>query len=240
MTLEKALALTGTERVCIIGCGGKTALMHHLANFCRHKRVLMTTTTHIRCPSGDYCDRFYDADTSEVTPLDPGISVLGCIEEATGKLSSVPTDRMEAWAGQADLTLIEGDGSRGLPLKGWSDRDPVVPSWTTVTIGVVTVWSVGMPASEEIVFRLPQFCKQTGAEAGQPVTLEHIAAMVTAKDGLFKNAAGRRVLLINQIETAPSHDMAAQLASTLSAARLDAIIACSVYSNEATILYGGQ
>lgn len=237
MTVAHALGLSGTERVCIIGCGGKTSLMLHLADVFRPKRVLLTTTTHIRRPDDAYCDRFFDADIHEVTPLSPGISVLGRVEHHTGKLSAVPPDKLKTWAAQADLVLIEGDGSRGLPLKGWNSDDPVVPEWTTVTVGVVTVWSVGMPATEDIVFRLPVFCRLTGAEAEKPVTVDHIAAMVASKDGLFKNAVGRRILFINQIESPASHQQATQLAAKLSAAPLDMIISGSIQNDSAHILH---
>jgi probable selenium-dependent hydroxylase accessory protein YqeC len=236
MTLIEALGLRGTEKICIIGCGGKTSLMLHIANAFRQRRVLLSTTTHIRLPDSCFYDHLITDSTALPAALPAGVNLLGQIEPSTGKLMSIPLDSLSRWSGMSDLTLLEGDGSRGLPLKGWSEFEPVIPDWTTVTLGVVTTWTVGRPVHGDIVFRQPLFCALTSTSEGQPITVQHIADMVAAKDGMFKNAVGRRILLINQVENQESSDIAARLAESLHDASLDAIVAGSVKCQTGTVL----
>ncbi|GHV96591.1 hypothetical protein AGMMS50293_29110 [Spirochaetia bacterium] len=158
----------GPTVITVIGSGGKTSLIRLLAaHFSRslvkeRRKVLVTTTTKM----------------FPLPPLD-GVTTVGCFNEKTGKLESLPLYELERIIPDFDLVLIEGDGSRELPLKGWADSEPVVPPFTTITVGVLPLWPLGMTVSEKIVHRLPLFCDLSGASPGEVLSVSHLAAVIS-------------------------------------------------------------
>ena len=202
--------------VTVIGSGGKTSLIWHLAASMAStptRKILVTPTTKMLVPPPEekLYDRFCNTNLlCDTLPAAlPGVTLAGRFNEATGKLESLPqaalaqlaTNRSDAY----DLVLVEGDGSRGLPLKAWADYEPVVPAFTTLTIGVIPVWPLGKPVSESLVHRLPLFLSLTGAAVGEPVRPEHIAALISGSGGdgapgLFAKARGEKLLFLSQIE----------------------------------------
>ena len=125
---------------------------------------------------------------------------MGLLNAASGKLEALPLSFIEELIPRYDITLLEADGSRGLPCKGWLQNEPVVPSYCTHTVGVVTMGALGNAATEAIVLRLPEFLALTGLKEGEVITADALETMVCAPKGMFKNSAGRRYLLVNQAE----------------------------------------
>jgi len=175
----------------------------------------------------------------------PGITLVGRFNETNGKLESLPLPDLERLIPACDLVLLEGDGSRGLPLKAWTPDEPVVPSFTDLTIGILPLWPLGRPARKSIIHRLPLFLALTGAEAGEPLKPEHILALVLGKGqnsgtaepggpslpGLFAKAKGKKLLFFNQIEDREALKQAEELTGLLPSAfraGLSGIIAGSV------------
>lgn len=205
-----AVELLPHDVVSIIGCGGKTMLTHRLAQENRNLRVLLSTTTKIRPPDDLLIDRVLPLQSD----VPEGVNLLaGAAED--GKLTSPPPDRLQSALASADLSLIESDGSRCLPLKGWRDTEPVIIEQTTLTLGVCVLWPVGEPLTEEIVHRPAEFFALTGAREGEPCTLAHIAAMVSHPHGMFQKAAGRRILYINHLDEGDATQQATGLVSLL-------------------------
>ncbi|MBP5161789.1 MAG: putative selenium-dependent hydroxylase accessory protein YqeC [Spirochaetales bacterium] len=139
------------EFVSITGGGGKTTLMTGLSSYLRScgKRVLMTTTTKIRSPYlMDYkADRIFSDDSVlSYTPDGPCIVVYAVEDAETGKWSCPPLENLDALRLRYDVIICEADGSRGLPLKIHTGRDPVVPSFATHTISVMGLWGIGHEA----------------------------------------------------------------------------------------------
>ncbi|MDR1230273.1 MAG: putative selenium-dependent hydroxylase accessory protein YqeC [Spirochaetaceae bacterium] len=244
------------EVITVIGSGGKTSLLWFLARCFagndndRERRVLVTTTTKMGAPdcgSGLF-DHFTDGSGLE-TPQ-PGVTFAGSHEDGSRKTAALPPSMLASLIRRFDVTLIEGDGSRTLPLKGWADYEPVVAPDTTVTVGIIPLWPVGMPVSAALVHRLPLFTALTGAREGDILTAAHLAAAITGirggtgRRGLFAEARGKRVLFFNQAETGDALRLAEEvaahvLAETAPATRLDTIIAGSVKQNEVSVLADG-
>jgi probable selenium-dependent hydroxylase accessory protein YqeC len=201
--------------VTVIGSGGKTSLIWCLARYfagspgvsggqsgVRPRSILVTTTTKMFPP----------------TEAIPGVTVCGRLNEVSGKLEALAPGELEQRAAASDLVLIEGDGSRTLPLKGWADHEPVVPSLTTVTVGVLPLWPLGKPVSAEIVHRIERFCALSGASPGETLKTEHLARVIAGggrEKSLFSDARGGKILLLNQIEDEASLDCARELVSLL-------------------------
>lgn len=195
MSILRALYLSGGERVAVVGCGGKSTLIQRLAKE-QGDGVLIAPTTRIAL--SEAC--------GETTHL-------GRIEG--NKLVAAPLEDIEAAAKRAALTLMEADGSRRLPLKGWAPHEPVVPGFTTLTLGVVSARSVGLVASSDCVHRLPLFQQITGLCEGDVVGAEAVASMILWC--MNRHSKGRSAIWVNQVEDEQSRHAATAIARCLGA-----------------------
>jgi probable selenium-dependent hydroxylase accessory protein YqeC len=176
------LNISAGSVVAVVGCGGKTSLIELMANRLKSAKVLISPTT-------------------KMFPVKvEGADCLGVFNGESGKLEAFPEPVLEGLIPRYDVTLLEADGSKGLPAKGWLDREPVVPPYCTHTVGVVTLRALGNAATSRRVHRLPEFLALTGLREGAPITQKALAAMICAPEGMFKNSAGRRYLVVNQVE----------------------------------------
>ena len=213
-------ANNGPAVITVIGSGGKTSLIWLLARQLARRvpHVLVTPTTKMFLPPP--AEKLFDhySDGAPPAPL-AGITLAGVFNEKTGKLESLPPPELERIVRDYDLVLIEGDGSRRLPLKGWADHEPVVPRFTDFTVGMLPLWPMGMPTSEKIIHRLPLFCALSGAKAGEALSLAHLAAAIgcgkESSRSLFSTAEGKKILFINQIEDEAALDQARELVGLL-------------------------
>jgi len=181
MRYSELLGLQSGDVVAIIGSGGKTSLLFRLVAENRGRRVLVSTTTKMFVPEPE--------EIADATLLHGGI--------VGGKITAPPMDLLCAAAADAELTLLECDGSKERPFKGWAAWEPVVPDFTTVTVGVLPLWGLGLPVAEAYVHRVEEFCRISGAKPGEPVTRRHLEAVIEHPEGLFQRAVGRRVLFLS-------------------------------------------
>lgn len=130
--------------ISITGGGGKTSLMVKLANIFSSygERVLVTTTTKVQSnlvfDGGATCLWNYQNGKC----VNPGEAVI--------KENLVKYDK----------TIIEADGSRGLPLKFHTQRDPVVIDETDSTLCVVGLSALGKPI-KDVLFGYEDLIKET-------------------------------------------------------------------------------
>jgi probable selenium-dependent hydroxylase accessory protein YqeC len=186
--------------VAVVGCGGKTSLIELMADRLREKKVLVSTTTKIFPPRMKdimLCENLGQCEEHEPRM---GIQCMGLMNSASGKLEALPEAFLAALQPSYDIVLLEADGSRGLLCKGWLANEPVVPDYCTHTFGLITMGALGKPAGETTVHRLPEFFAQTGVGEGQTITEAALEAMVCAPKGMFKNSAGKRYVIVNQVE----------------------------------------
>jgi probable selenium-dependent hydroxylase accessory protein YqeC len=222
------------ERITFIGSGGKTSLIWHLARRLsaraapgkRRRKILVGPAT-----------KMYPPETAL-----PGVFVQGRLNKKAGKLEALPSEELEKISAAYDLVLIEGDGSRGLPLKGWADYEPVVLPFTTVTVGILSLRPLGMAVSEKIIHRLPLFCALSGAAPGEILEEKHLANAIAGNRearGLFAAARGKKILFFNQAEDDAALQRAGQIAALLPGivrSSLHGIIAGSVMLDRAELI----
>lgn len=238
------LDLRPKEVVSICGCGGKTTLMWGLARHYEHERVLVSTSTKIGRPSRDKYDRLTEAENiSALLPpasIAPGVHLAGTLHEDKTHVTSLPLSDLEAIIPGFDKTFIEADGSRLLPVKGWDKHEPVIPPYTTLTIGVATIWAEGRSIDENTVHRPHIFCLLAGAHMGENLTLAHMAAATAHPEGLMARAIGRKILFINQLDDEAALDKARDFTALLPASFLhdmDMIVGGSAKLGSASLLY---
>ena len=211
-----ALGIGQGSRVAVSGCGGKTSLINSFAReSAGNMSVLITPTTKIRPERDDGV--FLVKTREECLAHIPrrGIQCMGVLNAATGKLEALSPDDLSAIVPRYDLALMEADGSRGLPCKGWTERDPVIPGFATHTIGVVSIKAVGLCASEENIFRLGEFLRLTGMTKGESVTIRALALMIASPEGMFRRKSGTVSVMINQAESPGLMKLARELAEEI-------------------------
>ncbi len=207
-SLTQLLSLTHKKTGAFVGCGGKTTIIRLLAAENKQRKVLVSTTT-----------KMYPLDTTEATVYDSLEACFGCVPAVgiqcmglgnpnTGKLEALPSAALAEIVPAYDLSLLEADGSRGLPCKGWLESEPVVPQYCTHTIGVVTLAALGKPATQAQVQRLDAFCRTTQIQPGERITLAALTQMVCSPQGMLKNSVGRRCLIVNQVEDSQTAQVA--------------------------------
>ena len=179
--------------IAIVGSGGKTSLMIGLANEYakRGERVLLSTTTKLQKPENRAygCHRYFHDDAILETVHHPGEKIFYALD-GEEKALAPPIDRLALLAERFSVSLLEADGARGMDLKLHSERDPVIPPFTTATIALLSLAALGRPASE-VCF---------GCDDRSIVDEAWLAAYICRSDGPLKGAAGRVVLLCNQSE----------------------------------------
>ncbi len=199
MDLYKELSsLTGTDKafISLIGGGGKTTMMVGYADYLRSigKRVLMTTTTKIMSPYiHDYkADLIYSGDeVLSFSPKAPCAVLYALVNPDTRKWSSPPFERLETLMERYDVIINEADGSKNLPVKVHTQRDPQVPGFTTYTISIMGLWAFGRMTSE-VVF---------GEDRDLKVDVEYLNQHIKDPEGLLKGSLeGRRAIVFNGAE----------------------------------------
>ncbi len=189
--------------VSVVGCGGKTTLIRRLAQILStHMRVGVAATTKMYIPEkGTYRDIFVRNHRECTEPVTENGIYYFADEIIPGKIHGFSAYMAAQAKSTMDVLLIEADGSRRRPLKGWAAYEPVIIDDTTLTIGVVTLKELGNQATEKNVHRMLEFERLTGAAEGDIVQAHHISAMVNAPGGMFKGSSSKKVLLVNQIES---------------------------------------
>ncbi|MDR3302029.1 MAG: putative selenium-dependent hydroxylase accessory protein YqeC [Spirochaetaceae bacterium] len=233
----------GAQVTTLIGCGGKTSALWTLAESKRAYRTLVTTTTHTS-PRSD-SDACYDCALGTFMPrlhYDKGVHYAEAEKGITFIYKALPLDALEQCIPHYEYVFIEGDGSRSLPLKAWADYEPVVTASTNITVGILPLWTLGMPITESIVHRLPLFLELSGAKHGDTLALKHLAALIVGngtQGGLFKAARGKKILFFNQVEDDRTLDSARELVEMLPEdfkRTLHGIIAGSVQNDSIVVL----
>lgn len=169
---------------CIIGGGGKTTLLHTLADELKDSgTVLLTTTTHIMKSNS-----FYNVITTEG---DDNLSTISeqlrhrrclCVGSVyKGDKLSAPCVSLDELSSICDYVLVEADGSKHLPLKAHMEHEPVVPDSSTQTLLVVGVDAVG-DIVQDSVHRAEKMCELLSCEMTDIVTPQLVAQLLAAEN----------------------------------------------------------
>lgn len=140
--------------ISVTGGGGKTTFLISFGEWLKNKgkSILLTTTTKLASPL--YVDYHVDSFCSSIDAVcaRKGASLsFAHIDESTGKLIYPGRDELASVESLFDVVIAEADGSRGLPIKVHSKRDPVIPEETTAVVSIIGGWGVGKK-SFDVVF----------------------------------------------------------------------------------------
>jgi len=234
--LIRALGLEQARLISLCGAGGKTTLMFSLARefVAAGERVLVTTTTKIARDEAE--GRLSFAATSAEQVLKNACQLLPeSGRERAGAViaySEVSADSYKligfapqlvdelAQAGRFDRILVEADGSARKPLKAPAAHEPVIPSATQALIIVAGLSGLGLPLSEDNLYRANIWSRLSGLALGAAVSAESLARCVIHPDGLARGcpANARKILFLNQADTPERRAEAKRVAGFLATA----------------------
>ena len=237
LTLDRALRLSGVPTVAFTGAGGKTTALFDLAHTLRPSVV--TATTHL----GDWqTDRatlhlvIEPGGTFSPGEAAPGCDILlvtGTLDPASHRYIGLPIDDVDRLARiasqQGRSFLVEADGARQRPLKAPAEHEPPIPGCAGLVVVVAGLSAVGRPLAPATVHRPEIFAALAGRRVGERIDPASMAAVLVHPAGGLKNIppAARRVVLLNQADTASLHDVGRAMAPALLSA-FDAVAVASL------------
>ena len=155
----------------VIGAGGKTTSILHLAQVFRAqgRRVLVVTTTHMQ----DRPDRLEREDEIRRALRTDGFAYAGTRVERNGavRMAPLPEEVLLRLMSDADVTLIEADGSRRLPFKVPKTTEPVIHGATTAVLLIAGMSAAGRPIGE-VSYNAGALCRVLTDAWGRPVAEE--------------------------------------------------------------------
>jgi len=212
-SLKESLGLKAKELISLVGAGGKTTLMFRLAKdlVAGGKKVVTTTTTKILEPSvRETAFLFVNCDEEKLKQ-----SVFSHLKKykhitivserlELGKLKGVSSGLVnDLWnSHEIDYLIIEADGASGCPIKAPREKEPVIPSNTTLVIAILGVDGVGIELNEKNAFQPELISKMTGISVGEKMTDEAMAVLITEPGGIFKGAppSSRVIAFLNKVD----------------------------------------
>ncbi|MCL2706873.1 MAG: selenium cofactor biosynthesis protein YqeC [Dehalococcoidia bacterium] len=198
-SLALALELGNPENIALVGGGGKTSLMFHLARELAGdgKKVISTTTTRIAKPSEKEtpCIIVESEEDALIARLAQALSVHSHVTLALKwgddcKLKGLPPEVLDRIyrLQMADCIINEADGAGCKPIKAPRYGEPVIPATTTRVIALLGLDALEVPLSSEIAFRPECINQLTGLPYGGIMTEEVIATLLTLPSGIIQNA----------------------------------------------------
>ena len=177
--LIEALGLERSHLISLCGAGGKTTLMFSLARefVAAGERVLVTTTTKIARDEADgwrfvrrrartnRCWRMRARCCRKADRVRAGAVIAYSRVGGDGhRLVGLAPELVDevAQAGLFDRILVEADGSARKPLKAPAAHEPVIPSATQALLIVAGMNGLGLPLSEDNLFRAEIWSRLSG------------------------------------------------------------------------------
>lgn len=246
MNLIDTFNINKKDIITIVGAGGKTSLMYSASSLYRNDfKVLVTTTTKIYVPEHKYYDEIIMLSDEKddkisrnniqlIKNIKKGIYLVGN-NIKNNKIQGLNFKQLDKIIPYFDLVLIEGDGSKEKPLKGWNDSEPVIYNKTTKTIGVVDIKSIDLDINEENIHRLEQFLQIMNDESPYKVNINVLKNIILNKKGLFKYSKGDKTLFINKVEDEKNKKNAIKLIEKIkneNSSYIDDFVYGSIFNNE--------
>ncbi len=214
MDLTDAFGLKNTknEVISLTGGGGKTSILFALAEELKlqRKKVLVTTTTAIYMPEESRYDYFFlreDGTAPLKEDLRRGkgsVTMAGGRITEEGKLKGVDSEWIDALHKEKvfDIILVEADGAKKKPVKAPDLHEPVVPSCTTILVGVIGIDCYEKKIDAQWVHRPQLLARIAGKSEGEAIDAEVLVKLAASGEGIFKSCPEQadKVLFINKAD----------------------------------------
>jgi len=201
--------------ISLVGAGGKTALMYHLARELSQKgdAVLTTTTTKIYVPNRKQSSIVMVSESAGAMAIEAKALLRQSLHISAGRRLIPFRNKLQGFTPQAIDSIwqsgifrwivVEADGAAGRPVKAPAPHEPVIPQSTRWVIGVVGLMAVGRPLTERWAFRPQLVSMITGLGPGEIINESAIGSLFVKAGGILKNipAHSLRYVFLNQADT---------------------------------------
>lgn len=176
------LTKTPPKVISFIGGGGKTTIISKMASeltAAGHKVLITTTTKFYPFPKFPLFTE--ESDSPAKIKLkdyfnNNNAAVFGHRINDEEKIEGIGTGEVLELNEELPVTiLVEADGSKGLPVKGYNPDEPVIPGCTDLVIAVAGAEAVGKPLISQTVHRPYQLAIAVNARPGSLLNEEKIA-----------------------------------------------------------------
>lgn len=233
MNLSQALRYPPHSTLTLVGSGGKTTVLFHLARELEPP-VIVTATSHLHVDQIKLADSHWMGTGPEelVGLVANPAGVMLVTGPVTGERTRGLNEKTMAWLNDLCKVhrlplLIEADGSRQHPLKASAVHEPPIPVFTEMVVVVAGLSGIGKPLTETTVHHSEVFASLSGLAAGELITTEALAHVLTHSAGGLKNIPtnARRVAILNQADTSELQSQGRALAERLMPAYHSVVIA---------------
>ncbi|MEE9571713.1 MAG: selenium cofactor biosynthesis protein YqeC [Candidatus Neomarinimicrobiota bacterium] len=173
--------------IALLGGGGKTALLHKLADeYAKYyANVLQTSLTKTAFHPSDKPLILNEINIEKLELLKFERNPLFIIGEkiSNEKLKGISETDLNRIRHQFDITIFECDGARNKPLKAHTKYDPIVPEFATHTIIIVGADVVNTRISDGMVHRAELFCKSWNVRTDFQLNIDFIVKILTSNKG---------------------------------------------------------
>ena len=147
-TVAEAIGVGTRSHVALVGGGGKSTLMHALADQVTGSVVLTCTT---KMGTDQHMGRrvLVAPSDDEVVQAAADGPVMVWSRTDGQKAIGIDPARCDAWFEHVDHVIIEADGSRRRPFKAPAHYEPIVPSSTTLMISVIGADALGRVIADQ-------------------------------------------------------------------------------------------
>lgn len=199
-------SLIGEARVIsLVGAGGKKTTLYALARALRG-RVALASSSHMAAYDTTVVN---EVVTLRVGGLSLPVPTSGRIVAFGGEAESAERIHGLSFAQIAQLVadpsfdhvLIKADGARARWIKAPAAYEPVVPPGTDRVLYLLSAQVIGELLDERIAHRVERLAAVCGAQAGAPLTVEHLATLLASDAGALQGIGQAELLpVINMVD----------------------------------------
>ena len=233
MNISQAIRYPPFSSIAVVGSGGKTTLLFHLA-WELVPPVIVAATAHLHIDQIKLADSHWICTGSDdLAGLEANLRgvllVTGPIAgDRTLGLNNHTTEWLHDFCKAHALPLlIEADGSRQHPLKAPADHEPPIPDFMEMVVVVAGLSGIGKPLTGKYVHHPQLFGALSRLATGQVITPDALARVLIHAEGGLKNIpkSARRVAMLNQADTSDLQSQGQSLAGKLLPAYQSVVVA---------------
>ena len=210
--------------ITVVGAGGKTSTIFELGNELSNlnKKTIITTTTHMKLDK-DFLliDEDFNIENLKKILQKNNLIKIGK-KESDYKVKSLDEDTLKRCIDISDFLLIEGDGSKRLPLKAPKDNEPVIIQETDLVIGLIGFDSLDKKI-EEICHRPELVSKLLHKNIKENINIFDLVEIIKDKNGLKKNVDCKYKVIINKVDKLEYLDKCKKIAQLCLEFKIDVI-----------------
>lgn len=210
--------------ITVVGAGGKTSTIFELGNELSNlnKKTIITTTTHMKLDK-DFLliDEDFNIENLKKILQKNNLIKIGK-KESDYKVKSLDEDTLKRCIDISDFLLIEGDGSKQLPLKAPKDNEPVIIQETDLVIGLIGFDSLDKKI-EETCHRPELVSKLLHKNIKENINIFDLVEIIKNKNGLKKNVNCKYKVIINKVDKLEYLDKCKKIAQLCLEFKIDVI-----------------